>query len=181
MYLHFRGYGDGKIGYYFSIIRCKPRDKEGLVEVGRAAGQFTNETNKYLRERVSAFNDEENEHFGEKVASFDEVVDRFSTEYLIYWNSRNTMERKLEAAHAFWTKMAVGAFKLNLEYMVSVIFNDAFEAGVTALLKSKTTAKYIAEAEKILKLTQKGTPSQTNVIQLADYLKEVVSDIKKVA
>ena len=44
-------------------------------------------------------------------------------------------------------------------------------------LKNKT----VAEAEKILKLTQEGTPSQTNIIQLADYLKEVVSDVKKVA
>ncbi len=48
-------------------------------------------------------------------------------------------------------------------------------------MNSKTVTTYVAEAEKILKLTQEGTPSQTNIIQLADYLKEVVSDVKKVA
>ena len=180
LYLHFRGYGDGKIGYYFSIVKCKPKNKE-VAEVGRAAGQFTNETNSYLREKVAGLNEEENEYFGERVASLDEVLDRFTSEYLIYWNNRNTMERKLSAAHAFWTKMAVGAFKLNLEYMASVVFNEALEAGVAALLNSKTVTTYVAEAEKILKLTQEGTPSQTNIIQLADYLKEVVSDVKKVA
>lgn len=55
------------------------------------------------------------------------------------------------------------------------------KAGIAALLNSKTATTFVAEAEKILKLTQGGTPSQADVIQLADYLKEVVSDIKKVA
>ena len=161
-YLVYLNLGEGKIGYFF-ILACGPEEDE-IAQNAKTAGWIAWELNKFLK----------------KAHSVDEIADQLSSQYTIWWNTRNTMERGLELASRFWQGLAKEAIMINVRAAVSVAFNEALEDALGILLKSNDYRDYTKQANKLIKTFQDNAYfSSDDAGKLAKLLKETVDNIKQ--